>query len=82
MNEGKAIAIVLIAALFGGSVIYSLQTSTATVETILEEEVCGEVFVSDRLQSCESKGGRYSLLWINDGYREGCEIPEQRVVGF
>lgn len=42
------------------------------------------VFVSDRIESCEKAGGRYSLNWAEwrNEYYEGCETVEVKIENF
>jgi len=40
--------------------------------------------ISEKLHSCEAKGGKYSIFWNDyaDEYREYCEIKAQKITDY
>jgi flagellar basal body-associated protein FliL len=52
------------------------------VDTPKEQPKEQKVFVSERLEECENKGGRYSLFYVDGEYLESCKTEEVRFDDF
>ena len=87
--EGLTIFSLLIAGALIGRTSSDTRVEPEEVNDCKQCEVCEEpkdriVYLNDRLSECESKGGRYGLLWnkSKEEYFEMCDTPSQEVEGF